>query len=222
MFSSEAPLSAPSIAFRAKTHVSRGPAADPRRTAAQTAVQEQRMTRMAQADASALRETYREFAAPLFALALRITGSSADADDAIHTGFRQIWQRASGYRSDLGTPFSWMATIVRHKAIDIVRVRTRASGQAGQEHAVLLLVDHGATGSQQLDALERGAAVTAALVRLTSREQHAIRLAFFEDLSHREIATRLAWPVGTVKARIRRAMLKLRGHLAAGDWLKAA
>ncbi|MEY2877692.1 MAG: hypothetical protein RLZZ15_72 [Verrucomicrobiota bacterium] len=169
-------------------------------------------------DEAAFAALYDRMARPIFSLVVRIVRSRAEAEEILQEAFWQIWERAPDYRAELGSPFGWIATIARRKAIDRLRANSRhlqriaeAQGAFGEDEFAAPL------GADALGADERGAAVRAGLARLGPDERRAIALAFFDGLTHLEIAAALGAPVGTVKARIRRGLAKLKPALARLD-----
>lgn len=165
----------------------------------------------AQGDETAFGALYDRFARPVFALVVRILGSRAEAEEVLQEAFVQVWERAADFREELGTAFGWVVTIARRKAIDRLRANSRhlhriAQAAAMGEHDEAIAP----AGATELATDERTRAVRAALAKLGVQERNAIALAFFDGLTHEEIATALETPVGTVKARIRRGLLKLK------------
>ena len=170
---------------------------------------------VARRDEPAFAELYDRMARPIFSLIVRIVRSRAEAEEVLQEAFWQIWERAPGFKPELGSPFCWIVTIARRKAIDRLRASARhrlrlteaQALRAEDEFAAPVALDRLATG-------ERSATVKAALARLGPDERRAIVLAFFDGLTHGEISAALRAPVGTVKARIRRGLLKLKPALA--------
>lgn len=176
------------------------------------------LQRTAKGDRAAFAGLYDRFSRPLFATALRILGDSREAEDVVHDVFLTLWQRSVEFSEDRGTPFSWAVTMTRNRAIDRVRQRRRrAEILADTPPADLGYESAGSsTGSDSAEALqarERAGAVRQALSSLPHDQQRAVELAFFGGLTQQEIAANLDQPLGTVKARIRRGLLKLRDIL---------
>jgi len=177
---------------------------------------------VARRDESAFAELYDRMSRPVFSLVVRVVRSRAEAEEVLQESFWQVWERAPDYRPELGSAFCWVVTIARRKAIDRLRANSRHLQRI--EDAQGARVDDDFASPAALEALasdERGTAVRAALAKLGADERRAIALAFFDGLTHVEIAAAERTPVGTVKARIRRGMLKLKPALArlghAGD-----
>jgi len=174
---------------------------------------------MARGDERAASELYDRHASVMFGLALRMVGESADAEEVVLDAFGQAWRDAVRYDGSRGTVTGWLTTIVRTRALDLIRARGRRARLADSAAA-----DTGAPAGMgegfpppDLRAVEgeRASAVSAALGALPAPQRLAIELAFFEGLTHHETAERLREPLGTVKTRIRLGMLKLRDLLVA-------
>ncbi len=153
----------------------------------------------------------------LYAVAYRVARQRADAEDAVIEAFTQAWRDASRFEASRGSVAGWLTMIARSRALDIVRARSRATGSP----LGVLAGAHGSLGhgglpadpSDTYDHAERQQQVQAALQTLSPPQRQAIELAFFEGLSHSEIADRLQEPLGTIKTRLRLGMQKLRDSL---------
>ena len=178
--------------------------------------QEQLLRRIAEQDGSALAEFYDQTAVSLFSFALRMLKDAHDAEEVIQNVFVQIWNKAPSFDPAIGVAFNWAMSIVRNRCIDRLRSRQRRSrvlveAEAGAESDPPAEAPAAET-SLSKDELE---AVRVALETLPKDQKQAIEMAFFNGLSHHEIAAALNELLGTVKARIRRGMLKLRDGLKA-------
>ena len=175
--------------------------------------QAQLLQRIAAGDLPALSELYDQIAAPLFSVALRILGDSADAEEVVQDVFIQVWEKAATFDPDLGSAFHWALSITRHRSIDRLRARRRRSRLA--EELQHTMTSESSTQLAPAAALAAGdtAAVRAALEALPDDQRQAIELAFLGGKTHLEIADLLRQPLGTIKARIRRGLLKLRESL---------
>lgn len=171
------------------------------------------LARVANGDRAALGELYDRFSRPLYSMALRIVPDAADAQDIVHDAFVAVWDKAATFDSHRGTAFSWLVTLVRNRAIDKVRSRRRRNELLSASAPADLGYGESATHRSADDHADWGdeaRAVRAAMANLPSEQQKALELAFFGGLTQEEIARSLGEPLGTVKARIRRALLKLR------------
>ncbi len=178
--------------------------------------QAQLLRRIAAQDSSALGEFYDQTAASLFSFALRMLNDPHDAEEVIQDVFVQIWNKAPSFDPAVGVAFHWAMGIVRNRCIDRLRWRQRRSRIITETE-----IDPEAAPPMELQttepalAVDEAEAVRAALGTLPNDQQQVIEMAFFGGLSHHEIAAALNEPLGTVKARIRRGMLKLRDGLEA-------
>lgn len=173
-------------------------------------------------DAHAFRVLYDATSAKLFGYALRILHKRELAEEALQEGFVAIWHHAAGYNARLAAPMTWMATVVRNKALDILR----RSGAAADGDAVPYdgdfmdaMQDTEASPADPADQMQLSSearALARCMARLEGLHRQAVGLAFFHDLSHSEVAQQLALPVGTVKTWIRRSLDKLKTCLARG------
>lgn len=167
--------------------------------------------RTASGDEDAFQALYDLVAAAVFGLALRIVRDRDMARDVAQEAFVEVWRQSSRFDSAQGTARSWILTITHRRAVDRVR-----SEQAHTErllaHGGTAEVDHG----EQDDVIDhmhgqwRAARVRAGMAVLTDRQREAIELTYFRGLTHKEVAQSLGVPLGTAKARIRDALIKLR------------
>ena len=159
-------------------------------------------------------ELYDRHARPIYSLALRILGDATEAEDIVQEVFSQAWKQAARYSASRGAVAAWLMTLARSRAIDRLRAKRARPGEISDERAAGLLVDAGPPADSLVLSSEQVARVRAALDELPLLQRAAIELAYYEGLTHAEIADRLEQPLGTVKTRIRLAMLKLRDVLA--------
>ncbi len=172
---------------------------------------------MATGDERAAATLYDRHAGLVLALALRITSDRGDAEDVVVESFAQAWEQAARYDATRSAVVSWLANIARSRALDLVRARGRREQRVAADSTVVESTATPVEGDDvlsQLEQAERDARVAGALAVLPEPQRAAIELAFYEGLSHAEIADRIATPLGTVKTRIRMGMQKLRELLA--------
>jgi RNA polymerase sigma-70 factor (ECF subfamily) len=170
-------------------------------------------------DRAAFMAFYDRAAPLLLAVAARILNDRREAEDVLQDVFAQIWQKSHGFDAELGSLASWAVALTRNKAIDRIRASTRRR-RLIEEIAIsteAIEQSPAASASDHLHGEERAGRIRAALADLSPDQRQAIELAFFAGLTQSEIAERLAQPLGTIKARIRRGMLRLRDRL--GDVL---
>jgi RNA polymerase sigma-70 factor, ECF subfamily len=161
-------------------------------------------------------ETYDRFSGIVYTIACRVLKPGAEAEDVMQEVFVKIWNRARSYNRSLGTPLTWIMTMTRNQAIDKLRNLQRRSAVL-QEHPEGILPESSEASAPAADAVlddEKAELIRKALKVLPGDQKHAIELAFFSGLTQLEIAEHLKEPLGTVKARIRRGMLRLREPLA--------
>ena len=150
-----------------------------------------------------------------YGLALRITGDVDGAEDAVQEAFLRVWRRADRYEAARGAARPWLLRLVRNIAIDQLRSRG-ARGRAELRGAVHEQ-EQAARPERPDDALlqkEGRQRMRAALEALPAEQRRMIEIAYFEGLSHTEIAEREGTPLGTVKTRIRDGVLRLRAGFA--------
>jgi RNA polymerase sigma-70 factor (ECF subfamily) len=180
-------------------------------------VDAQLVRRIAQGDKTAMAELYDRFSRPLYATALRVVSDPSEAQDIVHDVFITMWEKAATFQTTRGSAFAWALTLTRNRAIDRVRMRRRRSELLSAAAPADLGYDEASTGAATTDSAAQGddaRAIRAAVATLPPDQKRALELAFFSGLTQQQIAEKLSEPLGTVKARIRRALLKLRDSLA--------
>jgi len=175
------------------------------------ASQVQLLRRIAVQDRDALAEFYDQTARPLFSIAFKMLGSPEEAEEVIQDVFVQIWNKAATFDAAIGLPFHWALGIARNRCIDRLRARQRHgrvfAETTDETQNPALALPSAATESPRPET--ELAAIRAAVQNLPPDQRHAIELAFFQGLTHHEIAEKLEQPLGTIKARIRRGLEKL-------------
>ena len=153
----------------------------------------------AAAGAEALRHLYRECNGRVMAVALRILGDRAEAEDVVQETFLELWRRAAAYDPARSAPATWAVLVARSRALDRLRSRTsaaRASEASGRDPSLHPAVE-------PVEARQDRERVRRALDDLPAEQRETLDLAYFEGL-----------PLGTVKTRLRLAMAKLQASLA--------
>lgn len=166
---------------------------------------------IAQGDRAAFSRCYDRYSGILFSIIVKVLNDPKEAEDVLQEVFLQIWDKAAVYKRELGAPFSWFVTMTRHKAIDRLRAsqrRYRLLDEVKEETSILMKA--GSTFNSEAESRETSAQVRSAVNTLPNEQRQAIELAFFGGMTQNEISQSLGQPIGTVKARIRRGMLKLR------------
>ncbi len=167
-------------------------------------------------DPEALEELYGRYASAVFSLVFRILQSRDEAEAVALDVFWQIWRQADRWDSLRGAPAAWIFTMARSRAIDRVRARHRREDRtiSLDDPAVRFdPFDERASPERVASFRQTRDAVREALKTLPRPQREAIELAFFQGLTHVEIAARLRQPLGTIKTRIRQGLIRLRTRL---------
>jgi len=163
---------------------------------------------VASGDQAAMARLYDRFAPLVNALCLRMLRDRHAAEELFEDIFVELWRRSGQYDKARGSVATWIATITRSRGIDRIRARQRAGAVAMTDEAEQVAGD--ADPAEQVLAADERRRVNESLQALTPDQRRAIELAYFEGLSHSEIATRLARPLGTIKTHIRQGLIQLR------------
>lgn len=173
----------------------------------------------AQKDALAFRQLYEASSPRLYGLALRILRRRELAEEALQESFVSIWHHAGDYQAGLSAPMTWMTTIVRNKSFDLLRrlqAEIEIDGEDFDERVLASLRDPAANPADALELSSEAKALAACMSALEEKHRHVVGLAFFHDLSHSDVAQKLALPIGTVKTWIRRSLARLQACLSGG------
>ena len=164
-------------------------------------------------DSAAFRALYDASSAKLFGFALRILQKRELAEEALQETFVSVWNNAASYQSELAAPMTWLSTIVRNKAFDILRRSDNAveiDGAQFDTDVMNALQDPQATPIESLQMGDDARALAACMAALEGPQRQVVGLAFYHDLSHSEVAQHMAMPIGTVKTWIRRSLERLK------------
>lgn len=158
-------------------------------------------------DERALEEIYRRYSPLVYTVALRSLGDVTDAEDVLQQVFIAAWQGRERYRPERASLPTWLMGIARNKIVDshAARGRRRRITSAVADHTVTV-------DGEQVDVAQQ-LVMADEISRLDTVPQQVLRLAFYEDLTHTQIAERLQLPPGTVKSHIRRSLIKLRKRM---------
>lgn len=162
------------------------------------------LTRIGQRDENAMEEIFRRYSGPVYSVALRVLHDTGQAEDVLQEVFLQLWRNPTAFVQDRGSLGAWLVVVARNRAIDLLRRRKPSDSV---EDVIL------ASSVNVADEAERNVMmvkVRRALAELPSEQRKSLELAYFEGLSHTEIASRTGDPLGTVKTRIRQALITLR------------
>jgi RNA polymerase sigma factor (sigma-70 family) len=176
--------------------------------------------RFAAGDESALREAYDAHGALVFAFCSRNLASRADAEDASQQVFVAAWQGRDRFDAEKGSLPGWLLGIARHKVSDVVRASGRRDALVERQASAVGTGAVGATAGAvgdspdtTVDAVLDRLVVARALAELADEQRRTLELAFYDDLTHTQIAQVLGLPLGTVKSHIRRGLGRLRASL---------
>ncbi|HEX7003785.1 MAG TPA: sigma-70 family RNA polymerase sigma factor [Trueperaceae bacterium] len=160
------------------------------------------MLRLAEGDESALGRLYERLSGNVFSLALHMVGNREDAEEVLQDSFVNLYRSARRFDPSLGSVRAYAYTIARNQAR--MKLRSRKSRPVTQPIEEREAVTQPSDGAAAV-------ALNGALSRLESDEVRLLEATFFDGFSHSELAERTGLPLGTLKSRIRRALLKLRG-----------
>jgi RNA polymerase sigma-70 factor (ECF subfamily) len=158
---------------------------------------------VARGDRLAFQQLYNQTCGRMMAVCLRILGDREQAEDAVQEAFIRIWHGARDYHGDRGAPLAWMLTIGRYAAIDMCRARRSHSDI--DEHADDLIASL-PDMDDWLAAENEAKALALCLEQLDGHQRESIAMAFYQGLSHEQLARHLGHPLGTVKSWVRRGL----------------
>ena len=168
--------------------------------------------RIASGDRDALRELYAATSAKLFGVCLRILPDRQEAEDVLQEAYLTVWQKAGSFDAGRGSPITWLVTLTSNRALD--RLRARRPIATEPIDLASEIPDGALPADRRLEASEEAARLDACLQTLATPDVRLIQCAFYEGSTYSELAARTDQPLGTVKSRIRRALLKLKGCLS--------
>ena len=172
------------------------------------------MARVAGRDAQAFQQLYDQFSPLVYSVAYELLQNEAEACDIVQEVFLKIWNASELYNPVLGKVISWIVTIARNRSLNLLRSGQRRS-RAYQASAAEQTPCEGTVNdsAEKLVRAETARAVQAALDALPPEQREAISVSFFHGLTHEETAARLGEPLGTIKARIRRGLARMKEQL---------
>jgi len=179
------------------------------------AVDRELMRAIAAGDRDGLGGLYDRHASAVMGLCVRILGNRSEAEEAVADIFVELWDRSERYDPERASPFAYLMNLSRSRAIDRLRRRRRHADLLA-EVAARTPDDPPVPAESALGRAvheEERALVRSALDALDARERHLVELSFFRGMTHTEIATELDEPIGTVKTRIRRGLIRLRDEI---------
>lgn len=173
------------------------------------------LSRLLQKDVSAFEQLYDRHSRLVYGLVLRILQQASTSEEVVQDVFLQLWRNADQYDSSRGPFVPWLCTMARNRALDQLRLKSerqrRREDQPDELPPVVVAPDY----EKALDEKRRAERVRALMASLAPQQKKAIELAYFEGLSHSEIAAALKEPLGTVKSWIRNGLLRLKEGLRA-------
>ncbi|HYN15816.1 MAG TPA: sigma-70 family RNA polymerase sigma factor [Terriglobales bacterium] len=167
------------------------------------------IARIRSGEQDAMAELYDRYSPLVYAVALRVLADTGAAEDVLQEVFMQLWRHPASFDARRGNLGPWLAVIARHRAIDVLRKRRP---QTDLED-VVIAIDADLEGTaERARAVEK---VRHSLHAMPNNQRKALEMAFFEGMTHTEIAAQTGEPLGTVKTRIRTALMALRRALNA-------
>jgi RNA polymerase sigma factor (sigma-70 family) len=186
------------------------------------------LSRVGLGDRAAFAALYDRTSAHLFAVVLRINRDRAQAEDILQEVFVKVWRAAHTFDAAQSQPLTWLTSIARNRAIDSLRrqqtqaqVQSLASGDGGgpgsdgpdEADAYDTVADDRAGPLELLSQASEARALSNCMQVLNAQQRQCVALAFYDGLSHAEVADQLRQPLGTVKSWVRRGLLALKGCL---------
>jgi RNA polymerase sigma-70 factor (ECF subfamily) len=161
---------------------------------------------------NALSELYDRYSQLVYSVSLNTLGDSERAEEVTQDVFERVWEKSKTYSAEQGRVVTWLMSIARHRSIDFFR-QTRSHREDLQltwQEAEAVDLPDGQNVEWEVDLAQRQQRIRWAVAQLPEEQKKALGMAFFQGLSHPEIAETLGEPLGTVKTRIRLGMQKLR------------
>jgi RNA polymerase sigma-70 factor, ECF subfamily len=162
------------------------------------------LTRMGQRDENAMEDLFRRYSGAVYSVALRVLHDSGHAEDVLQEVFLQLWRDPAAFVQQRGSLGGWLVVVARNRAIDLLRRRKPTDSV---EDVVLASSINVAEEAERNATMQK---VRQVIAGLPQEQRKTLELAYFEGLSHTEIAGRTGDPLGTVKTRIRQALISLR------------
>jgi RNA polymerase sigma-70 factor, ECF subfamily len=162
------------------------------------------LTRMGQRDENAMEDVFRRYSGAVYSVALRILHDTGQAEDVMQEIFLQLWRKPAAFVQARGSLGAWLVVVARNRAIDLLRRRKPSDSV---DDVVLASPINVADEAERNTMMEK---VRRVIADLPAEQRKSLELAYFEGLSHTEIASRTGDPLGTVKTRVRQALITLR------------
>jgi RNA polymerase sigma-70 factor, ECF subfamily len=171
------------------------------------------MVRIAERSEEAFEKLYLETSAAVFGFALRILNDRAEAEDVTIDVFLKVWEQAARFSPARGSVLTWLMVITRSKALDRTRYKSVHAPSWLALDEIQLAAQRGTGPDSMIELSMITTKIARVLADLPETHREAVEMALYEGMSHSEIAERLDQPIGTVKSRIRSAMIKIRGEV---------
>ena len=169
--------------------------------------------RLLHRDVSAFEELYDRHSRIVYALVVRILQQAPTAEEVVQDVFLQLWRNAALYQSARGPFVPWLLTLARNRALDNLRLKSERQRRREDQTEELPTIAQAPEYEKALDEKRRAERVRSLIGTLSASQKKAIEMAYFEGLSHSEIASALQEPLGTVKSWIRNGLLRLKEGL---------
>jgi RNA polymerase sigma-70 factor, ECF subfamily len=168
-------------------------------------------------DMRAFEQLYDRHSRIVYGLVLRILQQASIAEEVVQDIFLQLWRNASHYQSGRGPFVPWLLTLARNRALDHLRLKSERQRRREDQTDELPQIAQAPQYEKELDEKRRADIVRSLMGSLSAQQKKAIEMAYFEGLSHSEIAETLNEPLGTVKSWIRNGLLRLKEGLLAAQ-----
>jgi RNA polymerase sigma-70 factor (ECF subfamily) len=169
--------------------------------------------RLLQKDVGAFEELYDRHSRIVYALVVRILQQAPTAEEVVQDVFLQLWRNAAQYQATRGPFVPWLLTLARNRALDHLRLKSEKQRRREDQTGELPAISQAPEYEKALDERRRAERVRTLIGTLSAPQKKAIEMAYFEGLSHSEIANALQEPLGTVKSWIRNGLLRLKEGL---------
>ncbi len=166
------------------------------------------VARVRAGDQSAMADLYDRYSGVVYGVALRVLGNAMAAEDVVQEVFLQLWRKPQAFDTDRGRLAPWLAVIARNRSIDHLRKRPT------EDDIDELPISSGVDLEDEAGQRQAAEKVRGVLARLPQEQRKALEMAFFEGMTHTEIAGKTGEPLGTIKTRIRTGLLALRKAFA--------
>jgi RNA polymerase sigma-70 factor, ECF subfamily len=173
--------------------------------------------RLLQRDVRAFEQLYDRHSRIVYGLVLRILQQASTAEEVVQDVFLQLWRNAGQYQSGRGPFVPWLLTLARNRALDNLRLKSERQRRREDQTEELPTIAQAPEYEKALDEKRRAEAVRSLMGSLSAQQKKAIEMAYFEGLSHSEIAIAMQEPLGTVQSWIRNGLLRLKEGLQAAS-----